>query len=202
MTRNKQVRVIFALIMIVIMMLPSVALADTGKPGDKGPGKPPVDMHGPKVGATGPSVPPPIAITGPRVNPRVIPHTSVINPAAAYNWVAAGNVPQALEANAADGGKTQSAVGRGIKQTDTGVGTGITLYATPNVCANFNAHGQYKAVNNQSEIWTDWPTGCVLSPSTMASIRPRTLPSRWSVSLALATTTMTPRAQATAKKHL
>jgi hypothetical protein len=150
------------MIMIVIMMLPSVALADDGKPGGPGPAKPPVQMGGPSVsagGATGPSVPPPIAITGPRVNPRVIPHSDKVNPAAAYNWVAAGNVPQALEANAADGGRTQEAPGRGIRQTTTGLGKGITLYATPNVCANFNAHGQFKAVNTQSDIWTDWPTG-------------------------------------------
>ncbi len=137
MTRNKQVRVIFALIMIVIMMFPSVAMA-----------------------ATGPSVPPPIGITGPRLSPPAIPHSAPrIDPAYAYNWVVSGNVPPALEANAADGGRTQEAIGRGIRQTETGLGKGITLYATPNVCADFNAHGSYKAVNNQSDIWTDWPTG-------------------------------------------
>jgi hypothetical protein len=136
MTRNKQVRVIFALIMIVIMMFPSVAMA-----------------------ATGPSVPPPIGITGPRLKPPAIPHSSVVNPAETYNYVVAGNVPQALEANAADGGKTQSAVGRGIKQTETGLGLGITLYATPNVCNNFNMHGSYAAVNVKSDVWTDWYSG-------------------------------------------
>ena len=136
MTRNKQVRVIFALIMIVIMMLPSVAMA-----------------------ATGPSVPPPIGITGPRLKPPPIPHTSVINPYTAYNWVVAGNVPQALEANAADGGKTQSAVGRGIKQTTTDIGAGILLNVTPNVCNNFNAHGRYQAVNVKSDVWSDWYAG-------------------------------------------
>lgn len=136
MTRNKQVRVIFALIMIVIMMLPSVAMA-----------------------ATGPSVPPPIGITGPRLKPPAIPHSSVVNPAAAYNWVVAGNVPPALEANAADGGKTQSAVGRGIKQTITGLGQGISLYATPNVCNDFNKHGSYAAVNVKSDVWSDWYSG-------------------------------------------
>jgi hypothetical protein len=138
MTRNKQVRVIFALIMIVIMMLPSVAMAASHTPA---------------------SVPPPIGITGPRLRPPAIPHSSVVNPATAYNWVAAGNVPPALEANAADGGKTQESPGRGVKQTITGLGQGISLYATPNVCANFNAHGQFKAVNNTSDIWSDWPTG-------------------------------------------
>jgi hypothetical protein len=136
MTRSKQFRVIFALIMIVIMMLPSVAMA-----------------------ATGPSVPPPIGITGPRLKPPAIPHSSVVNPAVTYNWVAAGNVPPALEANAANAGALQSAPGRGINQNQTGLGNGILLYATPNVCANFNSHGQFKAVNNQSDIWSDWPTG-------------------------------------------
>jgi len=136
MTRNKQVRVIFALIMIVIMMLPSVAMA-----------------------ATGPSVPPPIGITGPRLKPPAIPHSSVVSPATTYNWVIAGNVPQALEANAADGGKTQSAVGRGVKQTQTGISNGILLYATPNVCNNFNAHGSYAAVNVKSDVWSDWYGG-------------------------------------------
>ena len=136
MTRNKQVRVIFALIMIVIMMMPTVALA-----------------------ATGPSVPPPIGITGPRLKPPVIPHSSVVNPYTTYNWVVAGNVPPALEANAADGGKTQESVGRGIKQTETGLGKGISLYATPNVCNNFNAHGSYAAVNVKSDVWTDWYAG-------------------------------------------
>lgn len=161
MTRTKQLRVIFALIMIVIMMFPSVALAaghdgDGGKPG---PGKPPVQMPGPKLGATGPSVPPPIAIRGPRLNPPAIPHSDVIDPAVAYNYVVSGNVPPALEANAADGGRLQESPGRGIRQTQTGLGAGLTLYATPNVCANFNAHGEFKAVNNQSDIWSDWPTG-------------------------------------------
>jgi hypothetical protein len=178
MTRNKQVRVIFALIMIVIMMLPSVALADDGKPSggpydrpaeshkpddSYKPSKPPVHVGkpvaGPKAGATGPSVPAPIGITGPRVSPRAIPHTTVINPATAYNWVIAGNVPQALEANAADGGKTQEAPGRGIKQTTTGIAQGITLYAQPNVCNNFNMHGSYAAVNVKSDVWTDWYAG-------------------------------------------
>jgi hypothetical protein len=122
--------------MIVIMMLPNVAMA-----------------------ATGPSVPPPIAIKGPRLNPTAIPHSGVVNPAATYNYVIAGNVPQALEANAADGGKLQEAPGRGIKQTTTGIGQGILLYATPNVCNNFNTQANFAAVNVKSDVWTDWYAG-------------------------------------------
>jgi hypothetical protein len=136
MTRNKQVRVIFAMIMIVIMMLPSVAMAQTG-----------------------PSVPPPIGITGPRLKPPAIPSTTVVSPAAGYNNVVAGNVPQAQEANAADGGKLQEAPGRGIKQTSTGYGFGVLLNATPNVCNNFNPQAGFAAFNVKSDIWTDWYAG-------------------------------------------
>jgi hypothetical protein len=136
MTRNKKVRVIFALAIIVAMMLPSVAMASTG-----------------------PSVPPPIAIIGPRLKPPPIPASTKILPSTAYNYVIAGNVPQALEANAADGGKTQSAPGGGIKQTSTSIGYGILLNATPNVCNNFNSQGSYAAVNVKSDVWTDWYAG-------------------------------------------
>jgi len=136
MTRNKQVRVIFAMIMIVIMMLPSVAMAQVG-----------------------PSVPPPISITGPRVAPRAIPHTTVVSPATGYNYVVAGNVPQAQEANAADGGKLQEAPGRGIKQTSTAYGFGVLLNATPNVCNNFNLNDSYAAHYVNSDLWTDWYAG-------------------------------------------
>jgi hypothetical protein len=151
MTRNKYVRVIFAMIMIVAAMLPAVAMAGSGGPG----GGPPIGI-GPAVG---PSIPPPIAITGPRLKPPAIPASSVIKPSTAYNYVIAGNVPQAQEANAADGGKTQSAVGRGIKQTSTAVGTGILLNATPNVCNNFNSQGSFAAFNVKSDIWSDWYGG-------------------------------------------
>jgi hypothetical protein len=162
MTRNKQVRVIFALIMIVIMMMPAVAYADTGAPmsgGTGGPAIPPVDIGGPMVGGTGPSVPPPIAITGPRVNPRVIPHSGVVSPATGANLVASGAVPQALEANAADAGRLQEAPGRGIRQTVTGLAVGINLYPTPNVCNNFNAFSRYAVPSGKSDIWSDWFAG-------------------------------------------
>lgn len=187
MTRNKQVRVIIAMVVMVAMLMPAVASANSYGPSEPpaggpvrpegsperpeggpkrpegGPQRPPMGDHGPSMqpaaGSTGPSVPPPIAITGPRVNPRVIPHTTVVNPATTYNWVAGGNVPQALEANAADGGKTQEAPGRGVKQTQTGVSAGITLYATPNVCNNFNTQASFAVPNLKSDIWTDWYAG-------------------------------------------
>lgn len=172
MTRTKQFRVIFALIMIVVMMMPTAVFAAQHEPADgatkpedrrparpgDGPAKPPVHIDGPAMAGTGPAVPPPIAITGPRVNPRVIPHTDVVDPSGAYSW-AATNVPQALEADAADGGKNQEKPGRGIKQTQTGIGAGLTLYATPNVCADFNTDDNYAVVNGKSDIWSDWYAG-------------------------------------------
>jgi len=136
MTRSKQIRVIFALIMIVIMMLPGVAMA-----------------------ATGPSVPPPIAVIGPRLKPPPIPATDPVSPATGINNVLSGNVPQALEANAADAGRTQEAPGRGIRQTSTSYGYGLLLNATPNVCNNFNSQGSFAAFNVKSDVWTDWYGG-------------------------------------------
>src|SRR5690606_18219954 len=156
MTRNKQVRFIFALILAAAMMLPaSVAFAD----GPKGPEKPPMGKEGPVnpkyEGATGPATPPPIAITGPRLKPPAIPHSDVFDPAIIIQPLPA----QSLEADAADGGKTQEKSGRGVKQTATGIGAGLTLYDSPNVCNDFNPWDGYAAVNVKSDIWSDWYAG-------------------------------------------
>jgi hypothetical protein len=132
MTRHKKVQIIFALVMVAVLMLPSVAMA-----------------------ATGPSVPPPIAITGPRLKPPAIPHSSVLDPATTLNVVP----PQSLEANAADGGRTQEKPGRGVRQTWTGIGAGLTLYDSPNVCNNFDPAGGWAAYNSKSDIWSDWFMG-------------------------------------------
>lgn len=156
MTRNKQVRFIFALILAAAMMLPaSVAFAGSGPTGpkpdmgdQKGP-MPPMYKN-----ATGPATPPPIAITGPRLKPPAIPHSDVIVP------ILPVDLPvQSLEADAADGGKTQEEPGRGVKQTITGIGAGITLYDSPNVCNDFNPHGAYAATLGKSDIWSDWYAG-------------------------------------------
>lgn len=139
MTRNKQVRIIFALIMVVAMMIPAISVA----------------------ASTGPSVPPPSPVVGPRLKPPVIPHSSVLAPATTYNYVAGGHAPaSAYEANAADGGRTQESPGRGIRQTTTGLGKGTTLYAQPNVCNNFNTYDQWAAKGTKTtDIWTDWYAG-------------------------------------------
>lgn len=136
MTRNKQIRVIFALIMIVMMMLPSVAMA-----------------------ATGPSVPPPIKIQPFRLSPPPIPANKPVSPSLGINNVAAGNVPQALEANAADAGRTQEAPGRGIRQTTTAISSGLLLNVQPNVCNDFNSQASYAAFARKSDVWTDWYGG-------------------------------------------
>lgn len=138
MTRNKQVRVIFALIMVAVMMLPAAVAA----------------------ASTGPSVPAPKPVVGPRLKPPVIPHTDVLKPATTYNYVAGGFAPaSAYEANTADAGRTQEKPGRGIRQTKTGLGEGTTLYAQASVCNNFNIYDDWAAKQKVSDIWTDWYRG-------------------------------------------
>lgn len=132
MTRNKQVRFIFALIMAAAMILPAAVAS----------------------ASTGPATPPPIAITGPRLSPPAISHTDVVNP------ILPVELPvQSLEADLADGGRTQEKPGRGVRQTITGLGAGLTLYDSPNVCNDFNPWGSYAAVNGVSDVWTDWYAG-------------------------------------------
>ncbi len=132
MTRHKKVQLIFALVMVAVLMLPSVAMAQTG-----------------------PSVPPPIAIQGPRLKPPAIPHTSVLALGDTLNVVPAPS----LEANAADGGRTQEKYGRGIRQTVTSISNGITLYSSPNVCNNFDPIAGWAAYATKSDVWTDWYMG-------------------------------------------
>lgn len=149
MTRNKKVRVLFALIMVAVMLMPaSVAYAG------KGPDMP---GEGPAIapaGFTGPAVPPPVAIKGPRMKPPVIPHSDVVSPVIIQPLPA-----QSLEADAADNGRTQEKPGRGVRQTVTGTAVGLTLYSSPNVCNNFNTFDSWAASDGNPDLWTDWYAG-------------------------------------------
>jgi hypothetical protein len=145
-------RVLFALILVVIMLMPATtAFAGAG---------PAMPDGGPKMGPdgyTGPTDPAPIAIKGPRLKPPVIPHTLVGD---IYNNVVASGLPaQSLEADAADGGARQSKPGKGVKETITGLGAGLTLYASPNVCNDFNSFPSWAASDGDTDIWTDWFAG-------------------------------------------
>lgn len=156
MTRNRKFRFVFALIIAVAMILPSATVfAGTGPDvGDKGP-------EYKATGAVGPATPPPIGITGPRLRPPAIPHSNVLDPRVIHaNLLTPPGVPvQSLEADAADGGRLQEAPGRGIRQTVTGVGAGLTLFDSPNVCNNFNPQDGWAAKAAVSDIWTDWFAG-------------------------------------------
>ena len=137
MTRKRSTRIIIALIMASILLVPaSAAFA--------------------MEGSTGPADPPPIAIVGPRLAPPPISHTDVVDPHIVYN-VHIGVLPvQSLEADVADGGRAQEDTGRGIRQTFTELANGLHLYDSPNVCNNFNAHPSWASVSAGSDIWTDW----------------------------------------------
>jgi hypothetical protein len=156
MTRIRKFRLMFALILAMAMMVPAATVFAGSGPGTDGAGQPSAVGTG-----TGPATPPPIGFTGPRVNPRAIPHSSVLDPAVIHNnLLTPPGVPvQSLEANAADGGRLQEAPGRGIRQTVTGISAGLTLYDSPNVCNNFNPQDAWAAKAGVSEIWTDWFAG-------------------------------------------
>jgi hypothetical protein len=98
--------------------------------------------------------PPPVPLTtGPRMNPAPIPlPTSAL-------LVNAPLTANALEADAADGGRRQESQGRGIKQTLTGLGAGLTLYDTPNVCLNFNQEDAWSSSDGNPDMYTDWYSG-------------------------------------------
>jgi len=107
----------------------------------------------PAAAQAGSLTPPPLAITGPRMAPPVIPQP--------FSDLLA-NAPltlNALEADAWDGGRNQEAEGRGIRQTLTGLGAGLTLYDSPYVCNDFNAEIGWAASDGNPDMWTDWYSG-------------------------------------------
>lgn len=147
MTRKRSTRIIIALFVAVVLLIPAAIASAEG--------------HCPECEATGAAEPPPIAITGPRLAPPPISHSSVLDPYEVYNrqLVPPGLPVQSLEADAADGGRAQEDPGRGIRQTVTDISNGIHLFGPPNVCNDFNAEGQWPSVAGQTDIWTDWFAG-------------------------------------------
>jgi hypothetical protein len=87
-------------------------------------------------------------VVAPRRSPPPIPHTSVI-PGGTVQAVG----PQSSAASAA--ATQQGTVGKpGVLQTETGVGSGITLYRPDETCNDFNASGRW-----EGEIWTNYFAG-------------------------------------------
>lgn len=97
---------------------------------------------------------PPLPLTrGPRMAPPPIPlpaNDLLVNAPLTAN---------ALEADAADEGRRQESPGRGVKQTRTGYGAGLTLYDSPNVCNNFNAEIGWSSSDGNPDMYTDWYSG-------------------------------------------
>ena len=129
MTHSHTLRSLLALVVALAVLAPSMALA-------------------------GPIPTPPIPLsTGPRMSPPPIPLPSfdlLVNAPLTAN---------ALEADAWDAGRRQEEQGRGVRQTETGYGAGLTLYDTPNVCVNFNAEIGWAASDGNPDIYTDWFSG-------------------------------------------
>lgn len=100
-----------------------------------------------------------VAQATPRTPPP-IPHTSVLSPDTVFNRLLSPPPPQAIAANkvADASGEAQSSPGRGIKQTVTGIGAGLTLYAVADTCNDFNTTAQWasSADRKQGDVWSDW----------------------------------------------
>jgi hypothetical protein len=131
------IRVVFALFVLSLLLIPSAAVADGHLP--------------------------PIPVIGPRLSPPPIPHSDVLDNYVIYNNLLMPPPVQSQAANAAADAikEEQEAPGRGIKQTMTGLGQGITLYAQSNVCNDFNVGGLWAASGDQqmTDIWTNWYAG-------------------------------------------
>ncbi len=107
------------------------------------------------------------AITGPRTAPPAIPHSSVLDNAIIHNNLLSPPPAESIAANAEDKGRQQEKPGRGIRQTETGYGKGITLYATANVCNNFNNQldwalppkGGATTTPPRTDVFSNWYAG-------------------------------------------
>ena len=143
MTRKRSSRIIIAVIVAVLMLVPAVVAS--------------ADSHG-----TGPADPPPIAIKGPRLAPPAISHSSVLDPYVIYNnlLVPPGLPVQSLEADAADGGRAQEKPGRGIRQTSHGAWLWHSAVRSRRTSAMTSTpRQQWPSVAAKTDIWTDWFAG-------------------------------------------
>lgn len=95
-----------------------------------------------------------VPVVAPRKSPPPIPHSSVLDPGTTLSFVQSGGLrPQSAAANAA--ASAQGVAGQpGVLKTVTGVGNGLSLYDSANVCNDFNRSGQW-----QGEVWTSYYAG-------------------------------------------
>ncbi len=89
-----------------------------------------------------------VPVTSPRNSPSPIPHTDVLSEIIPDFLASKGLQPQAREAGAA--AMTQDVAGKpGILDTATEVGSGLTLFESSTVCADFDRSSRWSG-----EIWS------------------------------------------------
>ena len=174
MIRSRSTRLFIVVFVALLLLIPATAAYADSHGGDKemmmgADGK---DMEHPEE--TGPVDPPPIAIKAPRLNPPPIPHTMVLNPYTIYNnLLVLPYLPvPSQEADAYDGGRTQEAPGRFVRQNGNrpvvidgrDAARGLTLSPLWNVCNEFNTSDQWASMappsaTPRADIWTDWYGG-------------------------------------------
>lgn len=175
MSRSSGTRLFLAVFVALLLLIPATAAyADSHGPKSDdmdtmSMGK---DMAHPEE--TGPVDPPPIAIIAPRLSPPPIPHSMVLNPYTIYNNLLTPDklpVPS-QEASAADGGRSQEAPGRFVRQNGNqavvidgrDAARGLTLYPQDSVCNSFDKGKQWASkapasATPRADIWSDWYGG-------------------------------------------
>jgi hypothetical protein len=100
-------------------------------------------------------------VFGPRLGPPAISHSNVLRSEQIYNDLIYPKLPlAAMEADIDDDGRGQEAPGRSIRQVETGLGAGITLYSEANVCNDLNSAQQWASHGAQgTDVWSDYYSG-------------------------------------------
>lgn len=101
----------------------------------------------------------PVPVVGPRLSPPPIPHSSVLSPTLIYNHQP--KPAQLAEATAVYDAQPVYKKGAGVLPTVTEHSSGLTLFATPQVCNSFDASTHWASMGKPpaSDIWTDWFAG-------------------------------------------
>ena len=101
---------------------------------------------------------PPLPPIAPHIKPTSDASSGVVNNEQIYNDLLVPQLPvPARNADIADDGQKQEAPGRGIRQLDTGLSSGGTLYAPGNACLDFNQEARWQAQSTtRADHYAGW----------------------------------------------
>ncbi|MCB0061504.1 MAG: hypothetical protein KDE19_05300 [Caldilineaceae bacterium] len=104
---------------------------------------------------------PPQPISGTLTEGAVGPLSSAPNATRLYNDYLVPALPaSARESDIVDNGEKQEEPGRGVDQSESGIGSGVTLYANAPICNDFNQSALWgTAINPNQNLWRDYYGG-------------------------------------------